>query len=447
MYSDPGEASVPITVIDQSGQQASTSITLPIDVPDDSELSTDYLGPYYPFGWSDLAQNDDSQSSPSVSVGRVMSRSITPADITLQNPKECALEIPFKYVMGVFDSLVNGRGGLAAKSAIGNTAWFTKDGAPHIGGDRLPGVKFKAQVEVPNGSWIYVSGSDTFKSQYSSLPNYIDADAIYAANEAQWEQEVIDEYKAAKNITSPGTPKNVYRFLEKAVRRKFYAYISSQVENSNTKVATMYFHDSPLSSSSTFVDGVRTYTYKNGSFLICANTAKMKIMGGIEGWISAMKKAGLVKERYDPQFRQAALKSMEGDLAGAGGIAGRKYVFLRFTPNAQKILGVGKHVGIILSVLAAAYTIYVAQDKVEAVVELVGGLAGASMAEAGWQGLMLFGGDETPPGWAVNAVGILVVGPWGYTHGSKQAEEMYEVHIHRVNGDTLSALKQEGNLP
>lgn len=100
---------------------------------------------------------------------------------------------------------------------------------------------------------------------------------------------------------------------------------------------------------------------------------------------------------------------------------------LKWAGTVHNVFRYGGKVLIVVGVAADVYKVYVAEDKVKAVVESAGGWAGATAGAAAFAAWWTPADVAGTWAWAAHGVGTLIAGGVGYWVGSGITRTIYEL--------------------
>ncbi len=274
----------------------------------------------------------------------------------------------------------------------GGASWFVTEGNPYtgIGGDKT--VSVSAELGPTKGSLTFGEA---------------DLLAIFDRERESTKGEAEAEFRRRNNIP-PEKPlsarllKQLERkngFWDKFAESRMWDRVGEKVAGSPTKVGEVVLQNSRFS------------TGGNGKFLVVADPAKIKLKGGPQAVIAQLEGSGF---KAEPIVVEAA-QAMANQLKWAG--------------RVRTALRIGGRIMIVVAIAADVIKIYYAQDRTKAVIESLGGWAGATAGAAAFSALWTPLDVAGPWAWAGHGVGTLVAGGIGYWVGSEITRTVYELVV------------------
>lgn len=149
----------------------------------------------------------------------------------------------------------------------------------------------------------------------------------------------------------------------------------------------------------------------DGEFAVVTDSSKLKVKTSVAELISTLNKSGYAAEKPVQEASEKLLKSE------------------RIKGTVKGVYRYGGRVLIVVGLAADVYQIYHAKDKKLAVVESVGGWAGATAAGGAFAAWFTPADAAGWPAWVVHGVGTLVAGGIGYWAGSKTTRTIYQMTL------------------
>ena len=274
-------------------------------------------------------------------------------------------------------------------SENGGSAFFTTEGNPYTGIDPTKNFKIDVELVMPQNKLVF--------DEQALLQ-------MYNKHKAVCKIEAELEFRRLKNIPSDAlfnskTLKTFNRFHHKFAERLMWNEVGEKVRKSSVKVGEVILKDSFFSKQG------------DGKFAVVADASKIKVKGGIAKLSELVEVRGVKAEPVVVEAAEAMAKKLKW--------TGRVKTAFRYGGKILMIVGIGQDV----------YKVYVAVDKVKAVVESAGGWAGASAGASAFAAWWTPADVAGPWAWVVHGVGTLVAGGVGYWVGSGVTRTIYELVI------------------
>jgi hypothetical protein len=278
------------------------------------------------------------------------------------------------------------------QGTVGQAAWFVTEGNPYTGPQA--GKTISLRVEVKAG-----------------MPRTTITLAATKADEPSFQQKVaevrptVEAQIRERFDIKDGAPLFARATAAKAFARRLSAFAESRMwtaigERAAASPGTVIMVSIPQGEFS---------EQGAGTFAVVADRDAIRISGGPTAVGDALKAQGVSAE---PVVAEAA-EVLATRLKWAGRVRG--------------VFRYGGRVMIVLAVAGDLVKIYYAKDHVKAVVESVGGWAGATAAGAAFAAWWTPADVAGPWAWAGHGVGTLVAGGVGYWVGSSVTRTIYEL--------------------
>ena len=188
-------------------------------------------------------------------------------------------------------------------------------------------------------------------------------------------------------------------FWDKFAESRMWDRVGEKVAGSPTKVGEVVLQNSRFS------------TGGNGKFLVVADPAKIKLKGGPQAVIAQLEGSGF---KAEPIVVEAA-QAMANQLKWAG--------------RVRTALRIGGRIMIVVAIAADVIKIYYAQDRTKAVIESLGGWAGATRRSSCVLGVVDAARCRGTLGVGRSRGGTLVAGGIRYWVGSEITRTVYELVV------------------
>jgi hypothetical protein len=293
-----------------------------------------------------------------------------------------------EVAVNILDNVSRGQPPFKPELGKGGASWFVSEGDPFTGID--PAKNVTVDVEVTKGSKPV-----TFAE--SQLLGLLDEAAKETAVEAE------KTFRARFGLED-GAPLNskmrkaLARFQQQFAESRMWNKVAERVRSSPDGVGEVILEP-----------GSRFSRSGSGKFIVVADATKVQVKGGVEGLTESLTRQGVSAEAPILEAAEALAKKMKW--------AGRVRAAFRY----------GGRVLIVVAVAADAWKIYRAEDKTRAVIETVGGWAGATVGAAAFAAWFAPADTAGPWAWAAHGVGTLISGGIGYWVGSEATRTIYEL--------------------
>lgn len=288
----------------------------------------------------------------------------------------------------ILENVTKGEPPFKPELGKGGASWFVTEGNPYVGIGADKTIVVETEISMKGAARI---------GEAELVAMHEQAKATYAA---EAEAQFREHYKVpADKPLNSRLRKALERFADKFAESKMWDKVAERAAASPSKVAEVTLVNSRFSKQG------------NGKFAVVADASKIKLKGGPARLLAAVE-AGIPKA--EPVAAEAAMA------------LARK---MKWSGTVRGVFRWGGRLLIVVAIAADAYAIYHAEDKVKAVVETVGGWAGASAGAAAFAALWAPADVAGPAAWAVHGVGTLVAGGIGYWVGSELTRTVYEVVV------------------
>ena len=272
----------------------------------------------------------------------------------------------------------------------GGCSWFVTEGNPYVGIDPDKNIDIPVEVTKPSGSLVF--------DETRLLQMLNDAKST---TEAEAMSKFRNHNSLANNEALNSTMRKAFtRFHNKFAESRMWDKVGELVRTSSRKVGEVILQEGSAFSKQ-----------GSGKFAVVADASKVQVKGGITALSEIVKGKGVAVE---PALVEAA-EAMATKLKWAG--------------TVRNVFRYGGKVLIVVGVAADVYKVYVAEDKVKAVVESAGGWAGATAGAAAFAAWFTPADVAGPWAWAAHGVGTLVAGGVGYWVGSGITRTIYELVV------------------
>ncbi|WP_010245757.1 dockerin type I domain-containing protein [Acetivibrio cellulolyticus] len=272
-------------------------------------------------------------------------------------------------------------------SENGGSAFFTTEGNPYTGIDPTKNFKIDVELVIPQNKLVF--------DEQALLQ-------MYNKHKEACKIEAETKFRNYKNLPSDTlfNSKNLKafnNFHHKFAERLMWNEVGEKVRKSSVKVGEVVLKDSFFSKQG------------DGKFVVVADASKIKVKGGIARLSELVEARGVEAEPVVIEAAEAMAKKLKW--------TGRVKTAFRYGGKILMVVGIAQDV----------YNVYVAEDKVKAVVESAGGWAGASAGAAAFAAWWTPADVAGPWAWVVHGVGTLVAGGVGYWVGSGVTRTIYEL--------------------
>ena len=274
-------------------------------------------------------------------------------------------------------------------SQNGGAAFFTTEGNPYTGINPTKNFNIDVQIEIPKNALVF--NESTLLEIYYRHKNACRIEA---------EQKFRNFNSIPENPSFTAKQLKAFdKYHHKFAERLMWNEVGATVRKSSVKVGEVILQDSFFSKQG------------DGKFAVVADASKIQVEGGITRLSELLKERGVAAE---PALVEAA-EDMARRLKWAG--------------NVRNVFRYGGKVLIVVGVAADVYKVYVAEDKVKAVVESAGGWAGATAGAAAFAAWWTPADVAGPWAWVAHGVGTLIAGGVGYWVGSGITRTIYELVV------------------
>jgi hypothetical protein len=287
----------------------------------------------------------------------------------------------------LLDNMARGEAPFKPELGLGGASWFTTEGNPYTSVNASKSIN--VQVEIAKGSEPLV---------------FREADLLQILKEALPETQQIAEKEFRERFGIPNDKpltnralKKIERTLDRFNEKRMWTKVAEKVAASQQKVGEVVLEPGSRFSESP------------GKFAVVAEASKVTLKGGVPPLVDALAKQGVGAEPVVIEAAEALAKKLHW--------AGRVRTAFHY----------GGRVLIVVAIAADLYKIYLAQDKLKAVVTSAGGWAGATAAGAAFAAWFTPGDAAGPWAWAAHGVGTLIAGGIGYWFGSETTRYIYEL--------------------
>ncbi|WP_411346618.1 hypothetical protein ACE3MZ_11785 [Paenibacillus sp. WLX1005] len=279
----------------------------------------------------------------------------------------------------------------------GGSAFFTLEGNPYTGIDKTKDFQIDVKIKMPEQALIF--DEPALLEIYNK---YKDKDSTKAEAETKVKTFRLQKTGISFDIDLTAKEKNsVVRIQHKIAERLMWNEVGEKVRLSTSKVGEVILNGSLFSRKG------------NGKFAIVADASKIEVDGGIKKLTELIKERGIVAEPALIESAEALAKSQQW--TGTG------------TEIVQNVFRYGGKVLIVVGVGSDIYKVYVAEDKVKAIVESAGGWTGATASATAFAAWWTPADIAGPWAWAAHGVGTLAAGGVGYWVGSETSRTIYEL--------------------
>jgi outer membrane protein OmpA-like peptidoglycan-associated protein len=291
--------------------------------------------------------------------------------------------------LSILENLSKGEPPFRPELGKGGASWFVTEGTPYVGVDAAKNVSVEVEISNLNQAIIFTEKELDAINEEETKSSAAEAEAKFR------ERYSIDPSKPLSSRLA----KSLKRFQEKFAQSRMWDRVGERVAKSPNKVGQVILENSKYSKQG------------NGKFAVVADAAKIRLKGGPGLLVDALEKSGAKVEPVVLEATEALASKLKW--------AGRVRTAFRF----------GGRILIVVAIALDAYKIYRAQDRIKAVIESVGGWAGATAGAAAFAAYWTPADVAGPWAWAVHGVGTLVAGGIGYWLGSKITRTIYEITV------------------
>ena len=272
----------------------------------------------------------------------------------------------------------------------GGCSWFVTEGNPYVGISPDKNIDIPVEVTKPSGSLVF--------DEARLLQMFNDA-------KTATEAEAMSKFRNYNGLsdTAPLNSKMQKAFIQfhkRFAESRMWDKVGDLVRTSSSKVGEVILQEGSAFSKQ-----------GSGKFAVVADASKVQVKGAITALTEIVKGKGVAAE---PALVEAA-EAMATKLKWAG--------------TVRSVFRYGGKVLIVVGVAADVYKVYVAEDKVKAVVESAGGWAGATAGAVAFAAWWTPADVAGPWAWVAHGVGTLIAGGVGYWVGSGITRTIYELVI------------------
>jgi len=276
-------------------------------------------------------------------------------------------------------------------SQNGGSAFFTTEGDPYTGIDPTKNFKIDVEIAIPQNALVF--DESILKEIY-----YRHKDAIRVDAEQKFRS--YNDIPSDKPFTTKQRNSFEKYYLHRCAERLMWDEVGTRVRTSSVKVGEVILQNSMFSEHQ-----------GDGKFAVVADASKIQVKGGITRLSELVKERGVAAEPVLVETAEA--------------MATR----LKWVGRVQTAFRYGGKVLIVVGVASDVYKVYVAEDKVKAVVESAGGWAGATAGAAAFASWFAPADVAGPWAWVAHGVGTLAAGGIGYWIGSETTRTIYELIV------------------
>ncbi|WP_291431589.1 DUF4157 domain-containing protein [Deinococcus sp.] len=282
----------------------------------------------------------------------------------------------------------NSTGGFNFKPELGKggASWFVTKGNPYVGIDASKNIPIEVNMAISKEALVFK-----------------EVDLIKLLREAEVEfKDAIDKEwikRTGKMPTNSNERKAYKNFQNQFTETKMWDKVAAKIKVSGKGVGRVVLENSVFSKQG------------NGEFAVVTDPRKIKVKTSVGELIRSLNRSGYLVEKPIQEASEKLIKSAQ--IKGV-------------------VKGVYRYGGRLLIVVAVAgdiYQIYHAKDKKLAVVESVGGWAGATAAGSAFAVWFTPADVAGWPAWIAHGVGTLVAGGLGYWVGSKTTRTIYQLTL------------------
>lgn len=292
----------------------------------------------------------------------------------------------------ILENLAKGEPPFKPELGKGGASWFVTEGTPYTGTGPEKTVSIAAEID-PAAKPIQFSEPELVKLfEKAAAETPAEAEAAYRAY-------LLKEYKIPVDspLNSKGR-KGLARFQKDFAESRMWDAVAKEVAASPDGVGEV-----------TLVKGSRFSRSGSGKFGVVTDAKKIRIKGGMEALLKQL--GGSTLEAKEPVPDAAAKLAKQRAWAG----------------RVRGVFQYGSRVLLVVQIGAEAWKIYHAENKVKAIIESVGGWAGASAGAATFAALFVPADVAGPLAWLLHGAGTLVAGGVGYWIGSETTRTVYEL--------------------
>ncbi|WP_242656513.1 eCIS core domain-containing protein [Ruminiclostridium hungatei] len=287
-------------------------------------------------------------------------------------------------------NLSKGEYGFKPEFGKGGCSWFVTEGNPYVGISPNKNIDIPVDVTKPNGFLVFDEAR--LLQMFNTTKTATEAEAM----------SKFRNYNGLSDTTPLNSKmqKAFTQFHKRFAESRMWDKVGELVRASSSKVGEVILQEGSAFSKQ-----------GSGKFAVVADASKVQVKGGITALAEIVKGKG---DAVEPALVEAA-EAMATKLKWAG--------------TVRNVFRYGGKVLIVVGVAADVYKVYVAEDKVKAVVESAGGWAGATAGAAAFAAWWTPADVAGPWAWVAHGVGTLIAGGVGYWAGSGITRTIYELVI------------------
>lgn len=275
----------------------------------------------------------------------------------------------------------------------GGSAFFVLEGNPYTGIDKTKDFQIDVKINMPKDALVFdETALLEIYNKYKDASR-TEAETKIKSYRLQQTGKAIDTKLNSKEMNI------VAKTQHKIAERLMWNEVGEKVRLSTSKVGEVILNGSLFSKTG------------NGKFAIVADASKIQVDGGITNLTKLIKERGIVAEPALIESAEALAKSNQ------------------WTGIVNNVFRYGGKVLIVVGVGADIYKVYVAEDKVKAIVESTGGWTGATASATAFAAWWAPADVAGPWAWAAHGVGTLAAGGVGYWVGSETSRTIYELVV------------------
>ena len=292
-----------------------------------------------------------------------------------------------EVALEILNNMSKGQPPFKPELGLGGCSWFTTEGTPYT--SVKPNQTVSVQVEI-------AKGSNPLVFREADLLKIYEAEAGAAALETEAQVRAQFKLSAVAKLTSRAARALKYR-IPGTQEKMMWTRVGEKIAASSQKIGEIVLEPGSQ------------FSRPPGKFAAVADAGKISLKGGTAPLVEAVAKSGASAEPVVVEAAEALAKRMKW--------AGR----------VRNVFRYGGRVMIVVAITADLIKIYYAQDRKKAVVESVGGWAGATAAGAAFAAWWTPADVAGPWAWAGHGVGTLIAGGIGYWVGSATTRTIYEL--------------------
>ncbi len=319
-------------------------------------------------------------------------------DVAARAPSGKAM-VSEKVAAEILDNMIKGGPAWRTDQGLGNAAWFTTEGNPYTASENSE-KKVPVNVELVRKGTVPIYDA---KSQLEPRK-----EALKAKFRPTIRAEEIERFKIRNDGKSPPLPlsNTLNAKIERQTAAKAEAVmweeLGREVANSPEKQAEVVFKGSALSKQG------------DGKYLIIAEDSRILLKGGLLPHLENMRSVGMVTPETSPAVIDGA-----NEVAKQVNQAGKVRSVFRW----------GGRLFIIIGISADIYQVVTADEKLETIIESVGGWTGATAGVVAFSAWWAPADAAGPWAWAGHGAGAFIAGGFGYWVGSNTARTIYRLVV------------------